>query len=199
MIAPQPFYESTATLRDALRTATGARHASLDAALMPAGTVWTRDRYVAFLRGTLAAICDTEPAAASTLPAFRLPDGPTRADRVSHDLAALGADGTVEAVVLQLDLRVPAAAFGAAYVIEGSMLGGQHVAQAVERDLGLDADCLTYLRPPGEPVASRWSTFVAELEAFGRRAGSVEWRDAEKTAVATFVAFEAAFRREGLL
>jgi heme oxygenase len=199
VIAPLSFSEPTVTLRDTLRSATRAPHEALDAALMPPGSPWTRDRYVRFLRGTLAVLLDTERTVADTVRVFRLPDAPSRVDRLMHDLAALEADAAVDAVVLPHDLRVPSAGYGAAYVIEGSMLGGQHVAHAVERDLGLDADALTYLRAPGAVVGERWATFVVALEGFGGRAAPVEWRDATRAALDTFAAFDTAFRREGLL
>ncbi len=92
-----------------------------------------------------------------------------------------------------------AAALGASYVIEGSQLGGLHVAAAVASDLGLRDDALTYLRPAGAPVGIRWNAFVARLDAFGATATPQDWRTAEAAAIDTFAAFATAFRREGLI
>lgn len=188
----------TLTLRDALRASTHSRHEALDRALMPAGSAWTRPRYRQFLRGTLAAIATLEPEIAGLLPDLAPPETRSRATRLRSDLRALGDDAVVEPVAAP-GLPGRAAAFGAAYVIEGSMLGGQYLAQAVVRDLALDDACLTYLRPPGVAIGPRWKAFVARLDDYGARASADEWRAAETAAAATFTAFTDAFRREGLI
>jgi len=193
-----PLIKPTPTLRDALRAATRSRHEALDRALMPPGAEWTRDHYRRFLRGTLAALETIEPAVASILPDFTPAGEPTRAVRVRQDLRALG-DGGVVAPLGVPDLPDQAAALGAAYVIEGSMLGGQHVAHALVRDLDLADGHLTYLRPPGVAIGPRWKAFVAALDAFGAAGGAAEWRAAEAAADATFAAFAEAFRREGAM
>lgn len=193
-----PLAKPTSTLRDALRAATRSRHEALDRALMPSGAEWTQDRYVRFLRGTLAAIVDAEPVIARTLPDFAPIESPLRSVRLHHDLRALGDDAVVAALAVP-ELRDRAAAFGAAYVVEGSMLGGQHIAHALVRDLGLADEHLTYLRPPGVAIGPRWKAFVAALDAFGASAAAAEWRAAAAAADATFVVFTEAFRREGLI
>jgi heme oxygenase len=192
-----PLATSTLALREALRASTHSRHEALDRALMPPGTVWTRGRYQRFLRGTLAVVETLEPAIAALLPDLAPIDAPARAVRLRRDLRALGADAVVDPCAPALSGRP--AAFGAAYVLEGSMLGGQHVAQALDRDLGLGDAGLTYLRPPGVAIGPRWKTFVATLDAFGAAAAAAEWRAAEAAADATFAAFTAAFRREGAI
>jgi heme oxygenase len=98
-----------------------------------------------------------------------------------------------------VDVADDASAFGAAYVVEGSMLGGQHVARAVARDLGLGTERLRYLRPADVAVGPRWTAFVEALDAFGAVASPAEWTAAEAAARSTFEAFTEAFRREGLL
>jgi heme oxygenase len=127
-----PLAQPTLTLRDALRASTHSRHEALDRALMPPGTAWTRGRYQRFLRGTLAVVETLEPAIAALLPDLAPIDAPARAIRLRRDLRALGADGVVDPVGTP-DLPGRPAAFGAAYVLEGAMLGGQHVAQALGR------------------------------------------------------------------
>lgn len=198
MTSPTP-QVCTVSLRDTLRAATDATHVALDRAVMPPGGVWTLARYVGFLRGTLAVLRDAEPAIAHTLPDFAIPGAATRVARLEADLEALGGRDAVAAIPLPVDLSEPAQAFGAAYVIEGSMLGGQHVVRAVERDLGLDAASQRYLRAPGVPVGPRWSAFVAALDAFGAAATAEAWSRAQGAARATFDAFADAFRREGLI
>ncbi len=165
---------------------------------MPLGIAWTRGRYQRFLRATLAVVATLEPAIAGLLPDVAPMESPSRAARVRADLRALG-DGAVVASLAMPDLGNRAAALAAAYVLEGSMLGGQHVAQALARDLALGDESMTYLRPPGAAIGLRWRTVVTALDAFGTRATAVEWRAAETAANATFDAFAEAFRREGLI
>jgi heme oxygenase (biliverdin-IX-beta and delta-forming) len=191
-----PLAQSTLTLREALRASTRSRHDALDRALMPHGAAWTRGRYQRFLRGTLAVVETLEPAIAALLPEIVPVEAPSRAARLRRDLRALGDDCRVAPVALDLSDRP--AAFGAAYVLEGSMLGGQYVAQAVARDLRVDDASLTYLRPPGGGVGPRWKAFVAALDAFGATVAPAVRRSAEAAAMATFAAFAEAFRREGL-
>lgn len=165
---------------------------------MPPGAAWTVARYRRFLRGTLAVVETLEPAVAMILSDVAPIDASTRAARLRDDLAAAGDDAVVEPIAAP-HLGGRAAALGAAYVLEGSMLGGQHVAQALARDLALDDSYLTYLRPPGVAIGPRWKAFVAALDAFGATAPASDWRAAEAAAAATFAAFAAAFRREGLI
>jgi heme oxygenase len=173
-------------------------HRALDCALMPDGTAWTRTRYVQFLRATLAVVGGVETTLADLVPGFAAAADTTRAVRLRHDLHALR-EAAPTPPPIPIDVPDLAAGYGAAYVIEGSMLGGQHVALALERDLNLDRACLTYLRPPGTAAGPRWAAFVAALDAFGVRASAIEWRMAERTARTTFAAFTQAFRREGLI
>jgi heme oxygenase len=168
---------------------------------MPSGATWTRVRYRQFLRGTLAVVEAIEPTLTVVLPDLEPALGPTpsRAARLRHDLRILGDAADVAASPAIPQLQDRAEGLGAAYVLEGSMLGGQYVAQALVRDLGVGDDCLTYLRPPGVSIAPRWKAFVAALDAYGATAPVQRWRAAEAAAAATFTAFTAAFRREGLI
>lgn len=161
---------------------------------MPSGMAWTPDRYARFLRGTLSVLAAAEPAVAAVLPDA----GTNRVSSLRHDLATLGVDAPVPPST-PVPMPDMAAALGASYVIEGSQLGGLHVAAAVASDLGLHDDALTYLRPAGAPVGARWNEFVARLDAFGTTATVQDWRTAEAAAIDTFAAFATAFRREGLI
>jgi heme oxygenase len=192
-----PLAKPTLTLRAALRTSTHSLHEALDGALMPPRTAWTRDRYRRFLRGTLAVVATLEPALAALLPDVAPIESPPRGARLRRDLSGLG-DAADVVLLATPNLASRAGAFGTAYVLEGSMLGGQHVAQALSRDLALDDAGLTYLRPPGVAIGPRWQAFVAALDAFGAAAPPADWRAAETAAAATFTAFTDAFRREGL-
>lgn len=185
-------------LRESLRSATHDAHVALEARLDLAGRPWTRDTYAAFLRATLAVVDAVEPA----IRHWRLTHGSTTdvippSQRLRHDLAALGDDRGIHAVpVPRIDDA--ATAFGAAYVLEGSRLGGQVIARTLESRLGLSAEAMTYLRPPDQPVGAAWRAFVNDLDAFGAAAPPASWRAAEACARAMFAAFGAAFTAEGL-
>jgi heme oxygenase len=108
-----------------LRLATAADHDAVDAAF-GAFDLTRREDYVAFLRAHGRAVPAVEQA---------LRDGPLpltlrgREPLLAADLAALGS-----AMPVPLPLRAPAdaaEAFGMAYVIEGSRLGGSMIARAL--------------------------------------------------------------------
>jgi heme oxygenase len=194
-----PRVPTAPSLRDTLRSATAGAHAALDGALMPPGASWTRERYVAFLQATLAVVSAAEPAVNAVLPDFTPSGERTRASRLRDDLAALGQ--RVFPPPSPALARVPgaAAAYGTAYVLEGSQLGGRVIAGHVAGALALGDEALAYLRPAGAPAGSRWRTFVAGLDAFGAAASEHDWNIAAAWASRTFAAFEAAFRDEGLI
>jgi heme oxygenase len=187
------------SLRDTLRSATAGAHAALDNALLPTGTRWTRERYIAFLQATLAVVGAAEPAVAAVLPAFAPFGETTRASRLRDDLIALGQESLGPRSAAFASLHGAAAAYGTAYVIEGSQLGGRVIAGHVADALALGDDGLGYLRPPGMPAGARWKAFVSDLDAFGRSASERDVSVAAAWASHTFRAFEAAFRDEGLI
>jgi heme oxygenase len=173
----------------ALRRATRAHHQRLDTALT--GT-FTRDRYVAFLRASLAAIEPIEPAIERWRPAGGAPSR----DRLRADLSALGAPAPARSAA---EIFADAdAALGAAYVVEGSALGGQVLARRVEVALG--AVPTSYLAPHGAPATgARWRSFLAALERHGAATTAAAHARACAAACATFDRFTAAFVAAGLL
>ena len=194
-----PRVPTASSLRDTLRSATAGAHAALDGALMPPGARWTRERYVAFLQATLAVVSAAEPAVTAGLPDFAPCGERTRASRLRDDLVALGQRAFPPPSPAFADVPGAAAAYGTAYVLEGSQLGGRVIAGHVAGALALGDDGLAYLRPAGAPAGSRWKTFVAGLDAFGAVAGERDWDIAAAWASHTFAAFETAFRDEGLI
>jgi heme oxygenase len=173
----------------ALRRATRARHQRLDTAITGS---FSRDRYVAFLRASLAAIDAIEPAIERWRPAGAAPSR----ERLRADLIALGEPAPAAAaaeVLADID-----AALGAAYVLEGSALGGQVLARRVEAALG-DAPT-RYLAPHGGPATGvRWRQFLVELERHGAAAPASARARACAAACATFDRFIDAFVAAGLL
>jgi heme oxygenase len=187
------------SLRDTLRTATASAHTALDGALMPAGARWTRERYVAFLQATLSVVSAAEPAVTAILPGFSPCGTRTRTSRLRDDLVALGQRAFPPPSPAFARLPGAAAAYGTAYVLEGSQLGGRVIAGHVAGALALGDEGLAYLRPAGAATGAQWRAFVADLDAFGAVAGERDWNLAAAWASHTFAAFESAFRDEGLI
>jgi heme oxygenase len=170
-----------------LRLETQAAHEALDASV---GAVITRSRpdYAAFLRCSLAAVALLEEAIAPHLGETHLPE---RAERIRADLAALGEAATsppLEPIVL--DTR--AEAFGAAYVVEGSALGGMFLADRVRSALGADSPC-SYLALRGSSTGARWKWFLNELAVFDGQADEPARIEAVATANRTFARYRLAF------
>ncbi|MGZ5269849.1 MAG: biliverdin-producing heme oxygenase [Ramlibacter sp.] len=180
---------------EALREGTAQRHASLEAMLalrQPFG----RGHYVRVLQGFDAFLSTWEPRMARALPE-RLQAWFAQGRRLhllQQDLTALGAapvaiDGPA---VPALD-TLPAA-LGSLYVLEGSALGGQFIAAAARRHLGLAAGHgAAYFHGCGSGTAARWREFRALVDteladdAPGRR-------QAVRAAADTFDGLAATFR-----
>jgi heme oxygenase len=181
------------SLLAALRARTAAQHAALDEAFHGA---LTRPRYVGFLRGSLAVLAELEPALARWLPATVTP---SRVERLRSDLHALGADPAVHPIPVAVPTGF-AASLGAAYVIEGSTLGGMVLAGRFAAELGLAPDEATsYLRLRGRQTARHWRGFLDELTRADATLDGPARRAACTAAAATFDAYAAALRAHGAL
>lgn len=123
-------------------------------------------------------------------------EGECGSARLTHDLGRLGASDRVDAVAIAPPIDTAAQALGAAYVLRGSMLGGQIIARTLQDRLRLDRDCFTYLRPDGAAAGESWRAFTTRLNAFGHTASAADWDEAAETARALFRAFDAAFTDE---
>lgn len=174
-----------------LRAGTAGQHRLLDGgiALGQDGAV-DPVRYTAFLRATARVLDALEPAVQS----FVALDPPARTQALRADLAALGAAPDAPAQLALATSR--AAAFGCAYVMEGSTLGGVVLARAVEASLA--GAPTRYLRLRGERTAASWRGFVERLGLFDRGASAAERAAAVEAARATFDAYTAAFREAGV-
>lgn len=97
-----------------------------------------------------------------------LPDIHTRrkAALILDDLQALEADTSAipQAPALPL-IENAAQAMGALYVLEGSTLGGTHIARMLQQQLGSDTG-LSFFYGYGPETGSKWKTFVDALNAF---------------------------------
>ena len=151
-----------------LRQATAAHHRRLDAGLALGCATLTRERYAAFLEGSLRVLLVLEPALRPWPAAY---DASPRIECLREDLRALDADADPARPPIDVPVDV-AGAFGAAYVVEGSALGGRVLAPMVQRVLGAST-AVSYLRLRGEATQPHWTAWLARLRTFdeGARPG----------------------------
>lgn len=139
-----------------LRAATRAQHAALDLAL-GAELARSTAAYARFLRASLAAAAPVEAAVERVLG----PEFPALRSTALHaDLTALAAGPSP--AVATFSIASEAEGIGAAYVIEGSALGGLVLAGKVRAALGVDAP-VRYLQLRGAETAARWRWFLQRL------------------------------------
>ncbi len=160
-----------------LKTATHPLHEQADALLQGGQILQTRGAYCEFLRLQLAFSQSWECLAAQSLqPPYR--DRWSQRHRIAairRDLDTLGAeDGSSEgASPGACDL---AQAWGLAYVLEGSALGGRVLARRIAKPLGLAGAGLSFLKGSGTDLGARWGMFLRDLAeaAQGLNAESIE-------------------------
>ena len=194
-----------ATLLDALRAETRRAHHTLDSRIGISETGFSRAHYVALLRATLAVTLALEPPLRQRLPPPLDWPGPAadqggseRVERLCHDLVALDASADIAPLADVPAIATPAAAVGAAYVLQGSMLGGAVIARIVHNQPCMSSQQTTYLRLYGDNLGRMWRDFTDRVNAFGRQQPPAEWTVATHAAVATFSAFARALDREGV-
>lgn len=168
-------------LRARLRAATAALHERVDVAY--AGFSFDRpDGYGRFLRAHSRVLGSMEVALEQAGIAQLLDDWPARARRhaLLEDLEALGIPAP--APLPPPELPDPASCWGAAYVLEGSRLGGRILAQRLRQiDPGAPAGYLE-----AGDVARLWPRFLARLET---AAAPDAWPAMLAAAEATFSRF----------
>lgn len=129
-----------------LKARTRAHHDRIEAAINPMRPELTRDEYAEMLRRFYGFYAAWEDAAGPRF-AGELRDffGPRRkVPLLERDLRHLGATDAELAALVRCDELPPTGTFadalGAAYVLEGSTLGGQHIARHLGRTLGVTPD-----------------------------------------------------------
>jgi heme oxygenase (biliverdin-IX-beta and delta-forming) len=138
-----------------LRAATRAAHDRVDAAFSR-WDLGKRADYVAFLTAQARAFLPIEQAVGEAAVAAGIADWPVRARArlLVDDLADLGC---AVPPADPIDLPTPAEALGAAYVLEGSRLGGAMLVKSVAPGLPT-----RFLSPPATP--GHWRAFQALLD-----------------------------------
>lgn len=169
-----------------LRAVTGAAHAELDRAVTGAGTL-SPVRYAALLYAHLDVLSSLEAELEHYLPGFAAAQ---RVALLCADLHVLG----LGAAPARGANRVTSlgAAWGAAYVIEGSALGGLVLARELKLERSVDARALRYMSLRGAATADHWRSFCRALNAWGAGANEHERATACASACAVFKAYEQA-------
>ncbi|MGK7866214.1 biliverdin-producing heme oxygenase [Falsiroseomonas sp. E2-1-a20] len=181
--------------RIALRQATGAVHERLHGvpvfSRLAAGQIEAAE-YVGLLRRLLGFHLGVEVAliAAPSLEPFGITvEARRRSPMLLADLKALGAKPLAPVAALPAP-ESAAWAMGCLYVTEGSTLGGQHLARALDGILPGEAG-RSFLRGYGARHGAMWRECCAAIEACGAEAGRLAAMIAG--AEATFASFEGWF------
>lgn len=84
---------------------------------------------------------------------------------IQADLQALGEANTPHTKFLPAQTATPAFALGVMYVLEGSTLGGLHIAKAINQTLGHSIP-KHFLQVYGNTTGQRWKRYLQLLEEF---------------------------------
>jgi heme oxygenase len=177
-----------------LRERTAAAHASAERAVMGALSPLEPRRYGAYLQRVLALYEAVEPLLWSACGAL-VPDSASRLKLawLREDLAALGLAHDPSARAPVPAITDPFEALGAAYVIEGSTLGGPVLLERLRASgllLGRDAGGGRFLSGYGAENAAMWRAFRSALQNAAHDVQS--WPALGRGALAMFRAYEAA-------
>lgn len=175
-----------------VRQATRARHEALERRLALSAETITLDGYRRFLQMTAAVVIPLEPLLASKLGNLFRVDGASRAERLRGDLAALGISHDEAPSIRIPDVSSQAGALGAAYVLQGSLLGGAVIARMLGERLGQSDTALSYLTLYGSNLGVAWRRFTTALDTFGATAPAAERAETVAAAISTFESFDAA-------
>jgi heme oxygenase (biliverdin-IX-beta and delta-forming) len=180
-----------------LRAATRDSHEALDERLVLQPGAVSLPRYAAFLRASLAVV---EPVEARVAVWLGATDYVTRAECLRADLASLGEPPHASHRGIEVPaIASRAAAMGAAYVLEGSTLGGLFLARTLDRGLALEGRSIRYLTFRGERTKTCWREFLARIEAWSHTVAVEARTDACTTASALFRTYAESFERSGAL
>lgn len=180
-------------LRGRLRSDTASAHGRLEAAVDLLGAAASRGRYIAFLRA-LAAVHPPIEARLQNFRTYReaVPDARERlrAHWLESDLEALGVSAPAPIPASLGDLSE---ALGAAYVFEGSTLGGRILSREIPAKLGVPSIATRYVDGYGDHTAARWRAF---LDCLSRAEPQVDVERAVATARRVFDLLRVRFEYE---
>jgi heme oxygenase len=184
-------------LLDSLRHATRAHHDAIERHLTADGGAWTRDRYGRMLRMFQAVITPIEATLVEHLGGlFAAPPPATRTARLAADLSALGLDPRAGSTLWPSRAVVVASraeAFGAGYVLQGSLLGGAVICRQIRSSDVMPHVPAMYLELYGATLGEAWKRLCGAINAFGDTADDHQRELAVTAAIRTFEACDAAF------
>jgi heme oxygenase (biliverdin-IX-beta and delta-forming) len=161
-------------LRDSLRIHTRSYHERIEQALDLPASVRSRDDFERLLARFYGFYLPHEARLRSYTPALdaygielgrRLKAGKIREDLLSLGMSAEAISGLPQCVDLP-NLCTPARALGSLYVLEGSTLGSQVIARALDKKVDLDVRSgMRFLSGYGASTATMWRSFVSALDA----------------------------------
>src|SRR5262245_3432754 len=173
-----------------VRQATRAQHEELERRLALSAETITLDGYRRFLQMTAAVVIPLEPSLASTLGDLFRVEGTSRAERLTRDLTALGLQHEGSSSIPMPDVSSHAGALGAAYVLQGSLLGGAVIARMLGERLGQSNAALSYLTLYGSDLGGAWRRFTTALDTFGATAPAAARAETVAAAISTFASFD---------
>ena len=154
------------------------------------------ERYGAMLQAFHQIIAPVEPRLCELLGEVFIPPPPrSRAERIRADLKALNREIVPVAADDRLVVGSPAEAYGVAYVLQGSLLGGAVIARQMGADCRDRPIPTSYLELYGDGLRDAWTRFCQAANSFGRAVGEDERRHVTNAAIGTFRAFDRAFDR----
>ena len=175
-------------LSTALRTGTAQAHERLEAALDLLSPPLRSERFLHTLERFYGFHRAWEPAVEAQPALAAMPRGESQLPHLREDLRALGcSDAQIDALPSCPDAgrlaSRPLEGLGSLYVVEGSALGGQVIARALDQAPWAPSGGLRYFDPHGPQTGARWRAFKAQLDA---AAAPSDWPQVIEGAVQTF-------------
>jgi heme oxygenase (biliverdin-IX-beta and delta-forming) len=184
-------------LRNSLRIHTRSHHERIEQALDLPRSVRSRDDFERLLARFYGFYLPHEArlrSYASALDAYGIELGRRlKTAKIHDDLLSLGMSaeeisGLPQCVDLP-ELSTPQQALGSLYVLEGSTLGSQVIARALNKNADLDImSAMRFLSGYGASTGTMWLSFVSSLDAAGLETEGIA--DAQEGAVQTFDCLE---------
>lgn len=163
---------------DVLRRATAADHSEVENAIPLMSDQLTLATYVAVLQRMLGMVTAWEKLGEETTAEREYPTAPGKAPRwmqpmmkqrqrqglLEDDIRSLNSEALSTATPALPAFTSDAEFLGGMYVMEGSRLGGQHIAKHVESVLGFDTGRgNAYFRGYGQQTSAMWREFLEVL------------------------------------
>lgn len=153
-------------LHQEIKAATKVAHQQLEkVVVLRLKDIRTEADYAEFLKHFYAYFHAVEQAVSPFIKADVLPDHTDRRNSVylKQDIEALnGSIGELPVAVAPV-IRTTAEAFGALYVLEGSIMGGPYIVQMLQK-YGMDKG-FSFFSGYGEATAAMWGAFTTALNA----------------------------------